>query len=154
MTHQPVVTCQATEYEVSLLPENDINRHVYTITVQYRGEGRWAVTRHSSCLGADGTWEFGVKEYDRGDNWLNSHRFDLDTALRLAREQAPQIVVNGRTAAEVVELTRPAPAPDDDPICGDQYDDEICELEPGHVGAHSTGTLCWDYAPERPRPTP
>ncbi|MFD7066097.1 hypothetical protein ACFV97_02550 [Streptomyces sp. NPDC059913] len=31
----------------------------------------------------------------------------------------------------------------DDPICGDEYDDEACELEPGHSGAHCAGTLCW-----------
>lgn len=100
MTTAPVVTCQATEYEVSILPEGDINRHVFTIAVQYYGAGRWAVTRHGSCLGADGQWEFGVKEHDRGDAWLDAHRFDLDTALRLAREAAPHIVVNGHTALD------------------------------------------------------
>ncbi|MFJ4918120.1 hypothetical protein [Streptomyces sp. NPDC088726] len=50
---------------------------------------------------------------------------------------------------------------DDDPICGNQYDDEVCELEPEHPGAHCTGTVCWDYEPApapteepRQRPTP
>ncbi|MEU9495451.1 MULTISPECIES: hypothetical protein [Streptomyces] len=102
MTQQPepVATCQATEYEVSILLEGDINRSVFVITVQYRGEGRWAVTRNGSCLGADGEWEFGIKEYDRGDAWLAAHRFDLDTALRLAREAAPHVVVNGHTAMD------------------------------------------------------
>jgi len=108
MPDLPVPTCQATEYEVSILPEDDINRHSFAITVQYRGNGRWAVTRHSSCLGADGTWEFGIKEYDRGDAWLDAHRFDLYTALRLAREAAPHIVVNGITAAEAYRRTHPA----------------------------------------------
>lgn len=41
---------------------------------------------------------------------------------------------------------------DDDPICGDRYDDEVCELEPGHGGAHCAGTLCWDIEPA-PAPT-
>ncbi|MDX3183543.1 hypothetical protein RKD45_002482 [Streptomyces griseus] len=102
MTQQPepVATCQATEYEVSILLEGDINRSVFTITVQYRGDGRWAVTRNGSCLGADGEWEFGIKEYDRGDAWLAAHRFDLDTALRLARQAAPHVVVNGHTAMD------------------------------------------------------
>lgn len=102
----PVATCQATVYEVSVLPEGDINRPVYAITVQYRGEGRWAVIRNSSCLGADGLWDFGVKEYDRGADWLAAHRFDLDTALRLARDAAPHISVNGHTATDAYRRTQ------------------------------------------------
>ncbi|MFE5853566.1 hypothetical protein ACFQ61_10180 [Streptomyces sp. NPDC056500] len=94
----PAATCQATEYEVSILPEDSLDSHLFTITVQYRGKGLWAVTHHDWCLGSDGTWERGVKEYDRGDAWLAAHRFDLDTALRLARSAAPHVVVNGITA--------------------------------------------------------
>ncbi|WP_399559229.1 hypothetical protein OH809_45500 (plasmid) [Streptomyces sp. NBC_00873] len=107
MTDLPVATCQAVCYEVSILPEGDINRHVFNIDVEYRGEGRWAVTRHGSCLGTDGEWAEGVKEYDRGDDWLNAHRFDLDTALRLARDAAPHVVVNGHTAADAYRRTHP-----------------------------------------------
>lgn len=88
-------------YEVTLLPEDDINHNVFVITVQDRGHGRWAVIHNGSCLGADGVWDFGVKEYDRGEAWLDNHRFDLDTALRLASQAAPHVVVNGHTAAEV-----------------------------------------------------
>ncbi|MEV1097468.1 hypothetical protein AB0I87_18600 [Streptomyces sp. NPDC049952] len=33
----------------------------------------------------------------------------------------------------------------DEPICGDRCDDEACELEPGHPGAHAAGNLCWVY---------
>ena len=104
----PEATCQATEYEVSILPEGDINRLVFTITVQYRGDGRWAVTRHGACLDADGFWTDGVKEYGRGDEWLAAHRFDLDTALRLAREAAAHVVCNGHTALDAYHRTRPA----------------------------------------------
>lgn len=107
MSDIPVATCQPTTYEVSILPEGDVNRPVFAITVQYRGDGRWAVTRHGSCLGADGTWDFGIKEYDRGDEWLNAHRFDLDTALLLARERAPHVVVNGHTETDAYHRTHP-----------------------------------------------
>ncbi|MEU0157958.1 hypothetical protein ABZ154_03695 [Streptomyces sp. NPDC006261] len=103
----PDATIQTTEYEVSILPEGDINRSVFTITVQYRGEGRWAVTRLGSCLGTDGQWEFGIKGYDRGDDWLAAHRFDLTTALRLARKAAPGVTVNGRTALDAYRATYP-----------------------------------------------
>ncbi|MEU0836076.1 hypothetical protein [Streptomyces sp. NPDC005969] len=104
---EPVATCQATEYEVSILPEGDINQQVFVITVQYRGVGQWAVTRHGSCLGVNGTWADGVKPYDRGDDWLADHRFDLDTALALARKAAPHVVVNGHTAADAYRRTHP-----------------------------------------------
>lgn len=33
----------------------------------------------------------------------------------------------------------------DDPICGDEYDGEECELEPGHGGGHVSGNLAWSY---------
>jgi hypothetical protein len=107
VTDQPLATSRATRYEVSILPEDDINYSVFTITVQYRGNGRWAVQRgEHSCLGADGTWVQGVQEYDRGEDWLFNHRFDLDTALHLARKAAPRISVNGHTALDAYRRTQ------------------------------------------------
>lgn len=100
----PVPHVQPTAYTVNCLPEDDINASVYAVNVEYRGEGRWAVTRHGSCLGSDGEWDFGVKPYDRGDDWVATHRFDLDTALKLAREAAPHVTVNGHTVAEALAL--------------------------------------------------
>lgn len=102
--HEPTV--KATKYTVNCLPEDGIDSHVFEITVEYRGRGLWAVTRHSQCLGADGTWDFGVKPYDRDDAWLNAHRFDLDTALRLAKEQAPKVTVNGFTVADALRMAQ------------------------------------------------
>lgn len=91
---------QATRYTVNCMPEDAApDAHVFEITVEYRGADRWAVTRHEMCLGADGTWDFGVKPYDRGDDWLNAHRFDLNTALELAKQAAPNVTVNGLTPA-------------------------------------------------------
>lgn len=105
MTDVPEPTVQAVEYTVNCLPEDDLDSHVFAITVQYRGAGRYAVIQHGQmCLGADGTWDHGVKEYDRGDAWLDAHRFDLDTALRLAKEQAPRVTVNGFTVADALAM--------------------------------------------------
>lgn len=106
---KPKPTVTATRYEVSLLPEDDINRPVYTITVESRGDGRWAVCWMRECLATDGTWSHEPIPSSRDDAWLANHRFDLDTALRLAREQAPQITVNGMSATEVFKRTRPTP---------------------------------------------
>lgn len=109
MTEQPepVATCQATEYEVSILLEGDINRHLFAITVQYRGGGCWAVTRAGFCLGSDGKWSRESIPSERDDAWLAVHRFDLDTALRLARDAAPHIVVNGHTALDAYRRSHP-----------------------------------------------
>ncbi|MDX3343426.1 hypothetical protein PV409_36315 [Streptomyces sp. ME02-6979.5a] len=101
----PDAIVQPTEYEVSILPEGDINRHVFAITVEYRGVDQWAITRHGMCLGSDGEWAEGTKPHDRGDDWLRAHRFDLTTALRLARMAAPHVVVNGHSALDAYRRT-------------------------------------------------
>uniref|UniRef100_UPI0035D9AFEB hypothetical protein n=4 Tax=Bacteria TaxID=2 RepID=UPI0035D9AFEB len=72
---EPIV--QASKYSVNCLPEDGIDSHVFEITVEYRGHGRWAVKRHSQCLGSDGTWEYEMRPSEREDEWLDAHRFDL-----------------------------------------------------------------------------
>lgn len=105
MNNTPQAVVQATEYTVSCIPEDNINSFSFGLTVRYRGGGRWAVQRgEHACLGADGTWADGVKPYDRGDDWLAAHRFDLDTALRLAKDAAPHVTVNGYTVADVLAM--------------------------------------------------
>lgn len=99
----PEATALATEYSVSCVPEDCVDSFIFSLRVQYRGAGRYAVIRGGDmCLGADGTWDHGVKEYDRGEAWLDAHRFDLDTALRLAKEQARLVTVNGHTVTDVL----------------------------------------------------
>lgn len=102
MSHPPVQL----QFEASVFPEGDINRHLYTVTVAYRGADRWAVVRHRQCLGVDGTWDYEMRPSERDDEWLDAHRFDLDTAQRLAVEAAPGIRVNGRSAVEAYQLTQ------------------------------------------------
>lgn len=105
MTTTPEATVMAVEYTVNCVPEDDLDSFCFEVPVQYRGNGRYAVIQHShSCLGADGTWDQGVEEYDRGDDWLDAHRFDLDTALRLAKEAAPHVTVNGYTVAHALGM--------------------------------------------------
>lgn len=96
----PKVT--ATRYEVSCLPQDDINRSYFTIDVEYRGRGLWAVSRYRQCLGSDGEWDFESIPSERKDEWLATHRFDLEAALRLAQEHAPKIVVNRMTVEQAL----------------------------------------------------
>lgn len=93
-----------TEYVVTALPEDSINVGHFSLTVEYRGEGRWAVKRWSSCLSRSGEWHHESVPSEREDEWLADHRFDLDTALRLAQENAPLIRVNGHSVADVLRM--------------------------------------------------
>jgi hypothetical protein len=113
---------QATRYTVNSVPEDSSpDAHVFEIAVEYRGNGLWAATRHHQSLGTDGTWSWGPQwpteapgsreprndaEWDEYhavcDSWVASHRFDLDTALELAKAAAPLVRVNGLTPAEAL----------------------------------------------------
>jgi hypothetical protein len=115
---EPIV--QATAYKVNCLPEDGIDSDVFGLRVEYRGAGRWGVYRNAHCcLGADGEWSWGYQwrdggepetdeewtEYHAGrDAWLDTHRFDEATALKLAKEQAPHVTVNGYTVADALAM--------------------------------------------------
>jgi hypothetical protein len=103
----PAPHVQATRYEVSLFPIDDINRSAFTINVEYRGRDLWAVARHRQCLNANGEWSWESIPSEREDEWLTEHRFDLDTAQELAKQAAPTLTVNGRTALEIYRRNPP-----------------------------------------------
>ncbi|MFS4103834.1 hypothetical protein [Streptomyces sp. PD-S100-1] len=98
----PIPTIRPTRYSVSLLPEHNVNHHVYEVTVEDRGADRWAVCWMGDCLAADGTWDREPRPSIRDDDWLDTHRFTLATALKLAEEAAPHVTVNGITASQVL----------------------------------------------------
>lgn len=102
----PEPTVRPTRYAVNCLPEDGIDSHVFEITVEYRGRDRWAVKRHSQVLGTDGQWDWEMRPSEREDDWLDSHRFNLDTALKLAKEQAPLITVNGFTVTDALHMAQ------------------------------------------------
>lgn len=104
MTATPEPIVKATRYSVCCLPEDGIDSQVFEITVEHRGNDRWAVKWHSQCLAADGTWDYEMRPSEREDEWLAEHRFDLDTALKLAKEQAPLVTVNGFTVADALRM--------------------------------------------------
>jgi hypothetical protein len=92
-----------TRYVVNLLPDSiGFYAQLFELAVEWRGDDRWAVLRHGQCLGTDGAWSRELSSSEREDDWLDAHRFDHDTALRLAKETAPHVTVKGRTAAEVL----------------------------------------------------
>jgi hypothetical protein len=104
MSAVPEPRVLATSYTVSCLPYDDINSDAFNIKVDYAGHGRWAVRlRGSRCLAADGRWDWEPIPSERTDEWLAKYRFDLDTALRLAKEQAPHVTVNRITVQQALE---------------------------------------------------
>jgi hypothetical protein len=98
---------QATRYTVNCMPEDSSpDSHVFEITVEWRGKDRWAVVRHGSCLGSDGEWDYEMRPSSREDDWLATHRFDLETALELAKKAAPYVTVNGWTVEKALARAR------------------------------------------------
>lgn len=94
------VHVQVTETRVSVVPwsDDDPECTLWDIEVSWRGGDRWAVClRGHRVLGADGLWDLEPSPSNRTDDWVASHRFDYETALRLAVEKAPEVTVNGFT---------------------------------------------------------
>jgi hypothetical protein len=101
----PEPTVQATGYVISCLPEGHDDRWTFTVQVRYQGDGLFAVKHGIRFYGADGTWTY-EPDFDEGDDaeaeWMKDHRFDHDTALKLARELAPTLTYRGRTVADAL----------------------------------------------------
>lgn len=117
MAEIPEPEVRITRYEVSCLPPDYPDANVFTLTVEWRGEDRWAVRRGGAIYDAEGNrswgyvWEDGREpvtaeervSYQQGyDAWMASHRFDLDTALGVAKKVAPLLTVNGWTVERVL----------------------------------------------------
>lgn len=103
MTSDIPAVATVTEYLVSCLPLDDINASGFTITVAWRGGDLWAVVRHTACLNKDGYWDYEPIPSERTDEWIAEHRFELATALRLAKEAAPHIRCNRWTVADALD---------------------------------------------------
>jgi len=98
------VEARPTRYEMCLLPEDNINSLNFTIAVEYRGDGRWAVLHHGWTLTVDGEWEYEPRPSGREDDYLARCRFDLGTALALARKALPDLRVNGHSAQDTLRV--------------------------------------------------
>lgn len=107
MTDQqiPEPTVQPTRYLVTCLPEGHDDRWTFTIQVQHTGRGLFAVRHGIRHYGSDGTWSY-EPDFDEDDaaeaEWAKEHRFDHDTALRLAKELAPTLTYRGLSVVDVL----------------------------------------------------
>ncbi len=101
----PEIVEQVTEYRVSAAPLDHDDGWRFALVVRWSRAlgGTWMVTagaEPASYIGADGQWCWDVLPEDPPDRWRDAYRFDLATALRVAREAAPKVTVNGRTWAQ------------------------------------------------------
>lgn len=109
-TDQVTVTVEPTEYTVCAVPQDVQDWYLFAIIVARTAPDRWAVRMRSRCLDADGAWDYESIPSERTDEWLAAHRFDLPTALDLARAAALAVTVNGWTVQRVIaEWHREAP---------------------------------------------
>ncbi len=99
MTDLPEAIVRPTRYAVSCVPADAApDAHVWAITIEEQRDGSWIAAHHGSWLTAEGDWEIGYS----GSYAACSHGFD--TALRLAKEAAPKVVINGRTVEQALAL--------------------------------------------------
>jgi hypothetical protein len=106
----PEATITPTRYVISCLPEGHDERFTYTIQVGYRGNGLYTVRHTLKFADIHGNWDYeppSLEDSSEADErahetWLDAHRFDLDTALALARKLAPLLTYRGRTVADAL----------------------------------------------------
>jgi hypothetical protein len=97
---QVAVTC----YEVSCVPEGHPDRSLWSLTVEVRSPGRWAVLSRGFCYDADGEREYESIPSERADEFRARFRHSLDDALALAKRIAPTMRVNRFTVADALAM--------------------------------------------------
>ncbi|MEV7654607.1 hypothetical protein AB0O39_10595 [Streptomyces anulatus] len=97
----PDVEATVTRIEVSLLPEGDINRKYYRLFAERTVRSTWTVHDGHGGYDIDGDWAPGLAV---------AHEFaDSDDAVALAKRLAPNVMVNGLTAADAYRRAHPTP---------------------------------------------
>lgn len=92
----PEPTVHPSRYTVTCVPPDTApDAHVWALYVEEKRDGSWVVTDGFCWLDGDLTFQ------DR-PNPACCH--DFDTALRLATEAAPKVVINGRTVEQALAL--------------------------------------------------
>jgi hypothetical protein len=101
-TAMPTPEVRAGRYDVSCLPPDDESAALFTLRVEYRGRGLWAVMDGAFALDADGNGDFEPSASNRDGDWLAKYRFPLDKALEIAKRAAPLMTVNRWTVSDAL----------------------------------------------------
>ena len=89
------------KYEVSIVPATDKEAHYWSVTVEYRGDGKWAVCHNGMTMTKTGRWTWEPSGSRRGKGYLKAHRHDKDTALALAKVASRTVEINGLRVADM-----------------------------------------------------
>lgn len=94
---------QPTEFRYSALPPDHPESMHFEVTVNYRGQGLWAVIHGTRCWSRENErFEYERLPSGRAEEWLTDHRFLLEEAQQLARRIAPKVSCNGWTVDAVL----------------------------------------------------
>lgn len=91
------IRVDVTRYRICGLPEDNLDASVWSLTVEARGHGKWAVMHLSYCYAKDGsTRDVEPSPSNRDEAFLRDYRFDsAEEAIQFAIRQYPKLVVNG-----------------------------------------------------------
>jgi hypothetical protein len=97
----------ARSFKVSALPEEiqegyEDSRY-FELTVEYRGRGKWAVTRMGSCYNRKGERGHESPPSGRTEEFLNEFRFSFEEAVEIAERVAPELRVNRFTVQDMID---------------------------------------------------
>jgi hypothetical protein len=104
---EPRIRETITRYELTMMPEDDINECAWYIAVELRAAGRYAVVRGKLCLTPGVGWH--AESRDPDGDCIRYHRYPVGEALALAREHLPFLRINGQTSMDVLAAARVSP---------------------------------------------
>jgi hypothetical protein len=95
----PKAIVRPTRYTVTCVPRDAApDAHVWALYVEEQRDGSWVVSNGHEWLDADHMWHIACSSNAKACS------FDEQTALRLAREHTPRVVVGHRTVAQALAL--------------------------------------------------
>lgn len=80
-----------------------LNVREWTLTLERKAPGQWAVCRAGRCMNRRGGWAWESLPSSRTDRFKRAYRFDLDEAQALALKHIDTLTCMGVTWQHVVE---------------------------------------------------
>lgn len=103
-TPVPEAVIRIAKYAVSCLPRAHRSYWHFTVWVVERAPNEWEVRADGTVHDADGNPIWGPLPLEDREAWHARHRFDLDTAVEIAKKIAPTLTVNGYTVADALGM--------------------------------------------------
>lgn len=104
-----MATVEPTRYDVyptEYDPENVdhlANVRHWTLTLERRAPGKWAVCRSGECMNRRGGWTWESLPSSRTDRFKRAYRFSLDEATKLAVKHVDRLTMSGMTWRDFLE---------------------------------------------------